>query len=76
MTRQRSKLTPAERARLLRHYRVYRNVGSRLAGQWVFQPIGFDSTFELYSDGYPTRRAATEAAWDCFTGPTAESDPA
>jgi hypothetical protein len=34
-----------------------------LAGKWVFQPHDFDSSFELYSEGYRTKREAIEAAY-------------
>jgi hypothetical protein len=56
-------LTRAERATVYRRFKVYRNTGSIKTGQWVYQPHDFDSSFELWSKGYPTRREAVEAAF-------------
>ncbi len=61
-------------------YKVYRNTGSVSKGRWVFQPHDFDSSFELYSPGYATRREALEAAYrdlaEVFGGTYAGMTPA
>ena len=63
-TRPKSSLTPSQRRATLKRFRVYRNTGTVATDLWVYQPHDFDSSFELWSDGYKTRREATEAAYD------------
>jgi hypothetical protein len=60
---QRSSLTVAQRRAVRKAFAVYRNMGTLGTGQWVYQPHDFDSSFELWSATFATRRAATEAAY-------------
>ena len=57
-----TKLTAAQRRQVYRRFKVYKNTGSVEAGKWVYQPHDFDSSFELWSEGYRTRKEAVEAA--------------
>jgi hypothetical protein len=66
-TRIKSDLTRTERAKVYRAFKVYRNTGTGETGRWVYQPHDFDSSFELWSAGYKTRREAVEAAHEEMT---------
>lgn len=66
-TRIKSSLTQSQRRMVLRRFKVYRNAGSFKTGLWVYQPHDFDSSFDLWSDGYKTRREAIEAAYHELT---------
>lgn len=63
------RLGKEERAELARYFVVFRNSGSVDTGLWMFAPHDADLTFELYSEGYRTRREAEWAAWKFWTGP-------
>ncbi len=56
-------LTAEQIAKVESFYIVYKNTGSVQRGKWVFQPHDFDSAFELWSDGYRTKREAMAAAY-------------
>lgn len=68
-TRTKSILTTAQRRAVHRHFKVYRNVGSVDTSRWVYQPHDFDSSFDLWSESYRTRREAVEAAAAEMDGP-------
>lgn len=68
-TRKTSSLSRSNRRAVYAAFKVYRNVGSHETGKWVYQPHDFDSSFELWSEAYKTRREAVEAAWDEMNGP-------
>lgn len=63
-----STLTASQRRQVHRAFKVYRNTGSVHKGKWVYQPHDFDSSFQLWSDAYPTRREAVEAAYGELLG--------
>jgi hypothetical protein len=68
MTATKSSLTKSERAKVYRRFQVYRNTGTVGTGRWVYQPHDFDSSFELWSATYKTRREAVRAAFDEMVG--------
>jgi hypothetical protein len=70
--RTKTNLTRSQRTAVLRAFKVYRNTGTYQTDKWVYQPHDFDSAFELWSDGYETRREAMEAAYEELSQP----DPA
>lgn len=74
-TRIKSSLTPAHRRAVHRHFKVFRNVGTVGTGRWVYQPHDFDSSFDLWSDTYATRREAVEAAAAEMDGPHFHGNP-
>ena len=45
------------------YFLIYRNTGTVCTGLWVYQPHDFDSSFELWSEGYKTKREAYQAAF-------------
>ena len=56
-------LSQDKKFQVQQYYHVYRNCGSLHIGKWVYQPWNFDSSFELWSKAYPTKKAAYEAAY-------------
>lgn len=74
-TRTKTSLSPSERRSVHRAFQVYRNVGTVGTGRWVYQPHDFDSSFDLWSGIYKTRREAIEAAFAELAGPGAGAMP-
>lgn len=71
-TTKKTTLSPSERRQVYRRFKVYRNVGCVGTGLWVYQPHDFDSSFDLWSDTYETRRETVEAAYAEMTGPNGQ----
>lgn len=63
-------LTAEQIASVLDAFAVYRNTGTVGTGKWVYQPKDFDSSFELWSACYRTRREAIEAAYAELVDPS------
>ncbi len=66
-------LTPAQVVAVEGAYTVYANTGTGGKG-WVFQPIGYDASFELYSERYATRSEAVAAAYADLPNLAADAD--
>lgn len=63
-------LTAEQIASVLEAFLVYRNTGSACTGKWIYQPKDFDSSFELWSACFRTRREAIEAAFAELNDPS------
>jgi len=63
-------LTPDQLQAVHARYKVFKNEGTAATGMWVYQPHDFDGSFELWSEAYPTFKAAAQAAWREMQDPT------
>jgi hypothetical protein len=68
-------LTSEQMATVDRLYSVYRNAGTVQTGRWVYQPHDYDSSFQLWSDGYDTQEEAYVAAYAEFASGALADDP-